>query len=201
MSGELYDRERALRERLNQFLEQDLKLPPNDYYRGMGVKSFLALKSVLGDINNIFTLKVSLAFCEWVANRFELDDGVRQRLMSSVLSTKPNANGYDISIASPIALIAEVKCNVPINEGIVYGSAQRTGIEKDVTSLLQGKRKAAATADDCLKFMVFLDLPEIRSATHHLARTSKICKDKVVFIEDATRFDRHDVVYITYVRI
>jgi len=116
-----------------------------------------------------------------------------------VLQAKPNANGFDVWLGYPIALVGEVKCNVPINKGLIYGAAQRHGIEKDIIALLQGKRKASINPQSCLKFLAFLDRPEIKSANEHLLRVSRICKDKLVFVSEDTALERHDVVYGVYV--
>jgi hypothetical protein len=144
----LYNREVFLRDRLNAFLTRELGLPTADYYGSLSVEALLSLKSVLADINNVFTLKVSLDFVDWLAGCFKLPDEDALRIRESVLATKPSTNGFDIHIPSPIKAVAEVKCNVPINKGNKYGSAQRTGIEKDVTALLQGKPKAKVNPAD-----------------------------------------------------
>jgi len=194
-----YNREESLRERLNAFLSQRFDIPALDYYSRLNTQAFLGLKSVLADINNILTLKVSLAFAEWISARLDLDSEARQALKRIVLRAKPNANGFDVWLGYPIAFVAEVKCNVPINGGSIYGSAQRHGIEKDIAALLQGKSKASINSQSCPKFFAFLDLPEIRNANAHLLRVSKTCKEKLVFVSENTEFDRLDIVYGVYV--
>jgi hypothetical protein len=198
-SSLLYSREKHLRNQLNGFLAHDLGLPEADYYGAMSLDSFMKLKSALSNINNIFTLKVGLAFIEWLADRLNIDEDIKTRLVQSVLGAQPNTNGYDILLSQPIPVIAEVKCNLPINGGTVYGSAQRNGIEKDIVSLLQGKTKAAINCLECLKFMVFLDRQEIRKATEHFGRNLKEHKNKLVFVSEQTTLHRTDVVYIVYV--
>lgn len=194
-----FDREDSLRLRLNAFLSQNFGLPEHDYYASLDTDAFLGLKSVLADINNILTLQVSLAFVEWVAVQLRLDAQAKLELQTMVLKSKPNANGFDVSSGYPIAFVGEVKCNVPINKGSIYGSAQRHGIEKDVTALLQGKRKSFINPQSCLKFLAFLDRPEIRCANEHLLRVSKACKDKLVFVSEGIKLERHDVIYGVYV--
>jgi hypothetical protein len=194
-----YDRESELRERINTFLRERFGLPQNDYYSCLDQKGLAELKAVLGDINSIFTMKVCLHFGEWLSQALGLDAGALSRVRESILSTPPNANGYDIEISEPIALIAEVKCNIPINGGKVYGSAQRNGIIKDIRSLMEGKSKSRAHPDSCLKFLVLLDLPEIRSATQHLVKNMKEHRDAVVFAERGIKPERKDKLYIVYV--
>lgn len=183
-----YDREKKLKDRLNTFLQKHLGLPEEDYYSRLSQKGFGKLKSVLSDINNIFTVKVTLAFVEWLATRFKLSEKDRSMIISEVLSTKPNANGYDLEISDPIQMIAEVKCNIPVH-GKVYGAAQRDGIVKDIRSLICGKSKSTADPQSCLKFMVLLDKRKIHEATRRLVRNMEKHRDRIVFVEPDTRID------------
>ena len=194
-----YDREDALKARLNTFFLERLGLPEGDYYSRLDQEGFGELKSILSDINNIFTVKVTLAFVEWLVMRLGVDEATRLATISEVLSTKPNSNGYDIEISDPIQVIAEVKCNVPINRGNVYGSAQRNGILKDVVSLIQGKNKSTTDPQDYLKFLVLLDKPEIRQATCQLVDNMKEYKDRMVFVKPDTRIVSRENIYVVYV--
>ena len=195
----IYDRESALQKRINAFLHERFGLPQSDYYSRLDQKGLSELKALLSDINNIFTMKVCLHFGEWLSETLALDVEARSNIRESILSNPPNANGYDIEIATPIPVIAEVKCNIPINGGVVYGSAQRNGIIKDIRSLMEGKSKSRARPDTCLKFLVLLDVPEIRSATQHLVKNLKEHQDAVVFAAPGINPDRKDKLYIVYV--
>ncbi|HEX3355391.1 MAG TPA: hypothetical protein VHS31_00320 [Tepidisphaeraceae bacterium] len=199
METDFYNRETFLRERLNTFLARELRLPEADYYANLTDESLLSLKSVLADINNIFTLRVCINFVDWLASRFNFNEIDTQAVRASLLKTKPGANGYDIHIPTPIRAIAEIKCNVPINRGNKYGSNQRDGIKKDVTALLQGKSKARLNLHDYLKFLVLLDRPAIRAATEHFRLGSKLYRDRLIVVSDAIEIDRQDVVYVVYV--
>ena len=201
MNDSIYSREETLRTRLNSFLSLHLSVPERDYYAELKPESFLALKSVLADINNILTLKVSLSFANWVSSCLHLEESTRQELLTSILSAKPNSNGFDIWLGHPIAFVAEVKCNVPINGGKIYGSAQRNGIKKDISALLNGKTKASINPNACLKFLAFLDLPEIRGATDHFLRSDKANIERLVIVTEKTIFNRTDVVYVVYVTL
>jgi hypothetical protein len=194
-----FNREEFLRSRLNAFLSRSFDLPDNDYYARLDIESFLGLKSVLADINNILTLRVSLAFVAWVSARLNLNAQATHELQTTILASKPNANGFDVWLDHPVAFVGEVKCNVPINNGSIYGAQQRHGIEKDMTSLLEGKRKATIDPKSCLKFLAFLDRPEIRQANQHLLGVSRICRGRLVFVADGTELNRNDIVYGVYV--
>lgn len=195
----LYNREEDLRLRLNSFLCENFELPQHDYYGSLSTEAILSLKSVLSNINNILTLRVTLAFVEWVTDRLNLDRSARDELERSVLEAKPNSNGFDVWLGYPVAFVGEVKCNIPVKGGMVYGAQQRNGIEKNVTALLQGKKKASMLTAGCPKFLVFLDLPQVRKANDHLSRTSSICKGKLVEPEDSDELNRTDIVYVVYV--
>ena len=194
-----YDRERQLQEQLNNFLEDELGLPKADYYAHLDLNGFLQLKSILSGINNIFTLKVSLAFAKWVTNHLELNERATNQIISQIIRTKPNANGYDIEVSEPVKLIAEVKCNIPINGGRVYGSAQKNGIQKDIDALLFGKSKSPISPTDYLKFMVFLDLPEIRDATEHFVKNMKNEKERIFLLNNKSIAEDTHKVHVVFV--
>lgn len=197
---EIYNRESHLQNRLNLFLESELGLPSADYYAQLDINGFLGLKSVLSDINNIFTLKVSLAFAEWVTKHLEINAEAERQIITQILETKPNANGYDIEVTEPVKIIAEVKCNIPINGGNVYGSAQKNGIAKDIDALINGKSKSLISPSEYLKFMVFLDMPEIRDATEYFVKNMKNEKERISYLGDDLKAKDTSKVYIAYVR-
>ncbi len=198
-SEQEYNREKTLQERLNSFLATELELPKDDYYSRLSVKGFLGLKAVLSDINNILTMKVALSFIAWVSKSLRLDPKAREEAARIVLEAKPNSNGYDAWLGYPVAYVAEVKCNLPINGGNIYGAAQRKGIEKDLDGLLNGKRKAHIMPQKCLKFFAFIDLPEVRQANKHLASVNEIFKENVLFIPKDAELTRTDIIYGVYV--
>lgn len=196
---DIYNRDKQLKERLNGFLVNKMGLPEYDYYGNMTANDILELKSVLSDINNSFTLKVSLAFVEWLAKLLEYDSVVRSEMQQGIQATKPNANGYDIEITHPEKVIAEVKCNIPINNGAVFGSAQKHSIVKDIDALLKGKSKSKVNPSEFLKFMVFLDRDGIRQATKNLVKNLTGLRDSIRFVEGAEDLTSKDFVYIVFV--
>jgi hypothetical protein len=178
-----YNRDVELRRRINRFVCETFHLPENDYYGEMDLCALLELKSVLSDINNTLTMRLTLGFVDWAAATLQLDQAAHARLRRDVLNTKPSSNGYDISFVHVPPVVAEVKCNVPINGGTRYGAAQKNGIIADIEALLNGKSKAstAPAPTDSLKFMVFLDLPAVRAANSHLiVSNSRISKEFVI---------------------
>ncbi|WP_237133128.1 hypothetical protein [Pseudohongiella sp. O18] len=195
----VYDRERALQERLNSFFHKNFALPDLDYYSRLDRKALAGLKALLGDINNIFTMKICLEFGTWLGEILNLDAKTRGELRDSILQSQPNTNGFDLEIPEPVGVVAEVKCNVPINGGSVYGSAQRNGIVKDIDALMEGKSKSPIDPTNCLKFLVLLDTPEVRAATRHLVKNLKRHKEAVVFIEPGIKPDCRHNLYVVHV--
>ena len=153
---------------------------------------------MLSDINNIFTLKVCLAFAKWLGTSLNLTESETAWIERSILSKKASANGYDVEISVPVPIIGEVKCNVPINQGVVYGSAQQAGIAKDVNALLNGKTRSNIEVHKYLKFLVLLDTPDIRRATEHFFNKSAF-KERVVFVSPGNALTRFDVIYVVFV--
>lgn len=178
-----YRRDIELRRRINRFVCETFYVPEKDYYGEMGLQALLGLKSVLCDINNTLTMRLTLGFVDWATTTLQLDQAAHARLRKDVLTTKPSSNGYDISFVHVPPIVAEVKCNIPINGGTKYGAAQKNGIIADIEALLNGKSKASAAPapTDSLKFMIFLDLPAVRTANAHLiASNSRISKEFVI---------------------
>ena len=194
-----YHREEELRNRLNNFFITYFSLPEDDYYGRLNSEKIISLKMALSDINNLLTMKITISFVNWIKKKLNLSQELEEKIMSEILSTKPSTNGYDIISNEVVKLIAEVKCNIPINAGIRYGSAQRNGITKDFNNLLNGKTKSKFDTSKYLKFMVFMENDCIRSANQHYINLSKEFKEKVIIVDEETLFDRTDCVYLVYI--
>jgi hypothetical protein len=202
-SDAVYRRDEELRRRINSFLCETFHLPADNYFGEMDLSSLLELKSVLSDINNTLTMRLTLGFADWIAQALKMDRAALARLRNDVLSTKPSTNGYDVSFDHSPPIVAEVKCNVPINGGTKYGAAQKNGIIADIEALLNGKSKAssAPAPAQSLKFMVFLDLPAVRAANAHLiASNSRISKEFVILKTEQVPNDPK-VVYGVYANL
>lgn len=196
-----YNRERELQSRLNRFFVGEFALPEADYAGFLGLPSLLNLKSVLSDINNTITLKLALGLADWASEQFKLDDVARNELRRTILKSKPNSNGFDVWLGYPVAFVAEVKCNVPVNGGRKYGARQRQGIVTDINALLNGKRKASMMTSGIPKIMAFLDLPEIRAANEHLLKTDLSLSTKLIFLPPGQIPTNADYVHGVYISI
>ncbi len=94
-----------------------------------------------------------------------------------------------------------MKCNLPINGGRVYGSAQQTGILRDIDALLRGKSKGGKVPEGALRFMVFLDDPAIRDANLRLLRTRPSLADSFKILSEEESPDNPGVVYAVHTRL
>ena len=144
-------------------------------------------------------MKITISFVNWITKKFNLSQESEEKIMNEILSTKPSTNGYDIVSDEIVKLIAEVKCNIPINAGKKYGSAQRNGITKDLNNLLYGKTKSKFDTNEYLKFMVFLENESVRSANQHYTHLSKEFREKLIVVDEKTIFDRKDCVYLIHI--
>lgn len=154
-------RNNTLKNKLNQHLS-NLTGIETDYYSNLKNENILDLKTVLSDIHNLLTLKLTIAAAKWVCEYFKIGDVEFQKIVEKVDATKPNQSGFDILIHEPIKLVGEVKCTSPINNGSKFGVTQRNSILNDIQKLKKGKRELLDTSE-YLKFMFIIDLGD-RSA-------------------------------------
>ncbi len=103
-------------------------------------------------------------------------------------------------MTEPRKIVAEVKCNIPINGGEVYGSAQRDGIARDIENLVNGRSRSSIKSSNYFKFMVFLDKPKIRKATIHFIKNMRDHKELVTVIDKSTKIETTDKVYVAFVK-
>jgi hypothetical protein len=182
-----YSRESVLKKSLNSFFEKNFNLPRHDYYSDLDIRGFLQLKTAIGDINNILTMKLSLAFADWIDGKVNFDSKTKESIKELISTIKPNTNGYDIKSEVSGKLIAEVKCVNPINNSNEYGSSQKNGIIKDIKELFSGKGVESKSNpnyyNNYYKFMVFLDTPEIRLATEQVVKNKHLKNLNVNFFE------------------
>jgi len=182
-----------------------LLLEKKNYYDELNTEDFIKLKSILRNINNIITLKLTLKFIEAITPLFNLSDDDKRAIIDRVQMVSPNANGFDIEIESPMKLVAEVKGNIPVNNGVVFGAAQQREIKKDLCSLKNGKTKSSIRPGDFYKFMVFPDIDTTRKATEKLLNLLKRKSDYSDYsfevISQNTKALKTDKIYITFVGI
>lgn len=197
-----YDREAELKEKFNQFISKKVTGVNEDYYSRLAVEDFEEIKTTLKDIHNIITYKTTVRFIDWVSERFPYVKENYQIYLDQVLGTKPSDNGYDLVVTGEVNIIAEIKCNKPINNGYKFGSAQRNGIVKDIRGLLEGKSKVKTVdSSTAYKFLVIYDFGDYTlKATQHLIKNIETdLKGKVEIFDERTQLT-FDKVYIVFTK-
>ncbi len=196
----MFNREIALKTAFNRTIVGLLGIEEKDYYSKLTTEQMLSLKTALSDINNLITLRLAFSLASWICDRFNISEWERKDILDTIRSSKPNTNGYDIELSAPDT-VAEIKCNIPINAGRVYGSAQRNGLRKDIEGLLAGKSKSSKNPDKSFKFLGLYDIPEVRAATEHFVKYLPANLNQKIVIEppqEKTLDDQH--VYIVFVK-
>lgn len=177
-------RNTELKNKLNKHLS---KLTGNelDFFSKLKNEDILELKTVLSDIHNLLTLKLTIASAIWICDYFKIDDVQRLKIIEKIDATKPNEQGFDIVLNEQIKLVGEVKCTSPINKGSKFGVAQRNSILDDIQKLKKGKRQLPDTSN-FLKFMFVIDLGDRSSEA-----IVDILRKTNIRIETQARLDRN----------
>jgi hypothetical protein len=200
--NQYYDREAELREKFNQFITNKVTGVNDDYYSRLSVGDFEEIKTTLKDIHNIITYKTTVRFISWVSERFPYVKENYQFYLDQVLGTKPNDNGYDLVVSGGVSIIAEIKCNKPINNGFQFGPAQKNGILKDIRGLLEGKSKVKSIdPSEAYKFLVIYDFGEFtyKAAQHLIKNLPADLKGKVELYADHASLT-NDSVYLVFIK-
>src|SRR2546430_1835494 len=98
-----------LKNRINSHLKK-LTGQDIDFFSKLKQNDLIELKTVLADINNVLTFKMTIASGKWLSKYFNFEKNVAKATMASIDKIKPNSKGYDIHITTPFKIIAEVKC-------------------------------------------------------------------------------------------
>ena len=184
----------------NEFINRVAGTNGRDYYAGLSSRDFVELKNVLSNINNIITLRITLAFADWLHDCGIVERQQYATIRADIENTNSNSNGYDVQFSGRVAtargIVAEVKCNIPVKSDR-FGAAQLANLEKDVEGLLHGKTKAKGLdTKEYLKFLVLLDDGErVRTAAENFASTMRKKGHNIDIINKPVNL-RTDTIYI-----
>ena len=160
----------------------------NDFYKHLTFKTLINLKKVLSNINNLITLKTSVAFVDFLCEINKIESEIASNVIKEINKTTANTNGYDIVCKNgSFPFIAEVKCNIPCGKkGEKYGAAQIASIKTDLEGLRNGKKKTLElNLKEYLRFMVVLECDGIDKAIEGLeCEDVKIWNDKLEINKD-----------------
>ena len=183
----IYNRTEALKNNLNDFFYSITK-EKVDYFTNLTNQDLIKLKSALSDVNNVLTLKATIAFTSWMVDFFKLPEEVGERLIEKVNKIKPNTNGFDIEFPEG-KIIAEIKCIIPINGGNYFGSAQKIAILNDAIKLYKGNR----TIKDTSEYYKIIGLVDLGERTD-IAFKDLLTEVKNMSTKDLKTLERHDMI-------
>ena len=195
-----YNRKDDLSSAFNSFWQEALN-SKEDYYSKLTLKEFVLLKKAITNINNIITMLVTEGFVKTLHKDGVISTSQQSEMLEQLFETHANTNGFDVEYsAGQMKIVAEVKCNIPVNE-TSFGAAQENSIMEDVDHLFHSKKKSDLTSEDIqdyYKFMVFLDVENVRVSTQKLIR--KLTKKGLNVTEYTPKTKlQKDIVYFIYI--
>ena len=195
-----YNRKDDLSKAFNDFWRKALS-SKEDYYSKLTLKEFVHLKKAITNINNIITMLVTESFVKTLHKDGVISTPQQSEMLEQLFETHANTNGFDVEYsAGQMKIVAEVKCNIPVNE-TSFGAAQENSIMEDVDHLFHSKKKSDLTSEDVqdyYKFMVFLDVENVRVSTQKLIR--KLTKKGLNVTEYTPKTKlQKDIVYFIYI--
>ena len=195
-----YNRKDDLSGAFNSFWQEALN-SKEDYYSKLSLKEFVNLKKAITNINNIITMLVTESFVKILHKDGVISTSQQSEMLEQLFETHANTNGFDVEYsAGQMKIVAEVKCNIPVNE-TSFGAAQENSIMEDVDHLFHSKKKSDLTSEDIqdyYKFMVFLAVENVRVSTQKLIR--KLTKKGLNVTEYTPKTKlQKDIVYFIYI--
>ena len=194
-----YNRKDDLSKAFNDFWRKALN-SKEDFYSKLALKEFVMLKKAITNINNIVTMLATEGFIHTLRNDGVISSQQDAEMLPQLLATYANTNGFDVEYNKEVKIVAEVKCNIPVNE-TSFGAAQENSIMEDVDHLFHSKKKSDLTSEDIqdyYKFMVFLDVENVRVSTQKLIRKQTKKGLNVTEYTPKTKLQK-DIVYFIYI--
>lgn len=150
----VYERENFLKLQFNEVWSSILK-EKKDYYSYMDEHSLDLLKNAVTNLKDINTLKTTLAYINNLKNIFDITDKEVNAIEESVRTAPPHYEGYDVEHKGVINIVAEIKCNMPVNNSNKFETVQINEIKRDLEYLIKGKEKSRIkNIDGFYKFLV-----------------------------------------------
>lgn len=195
-----YNRKDDLSSAFNDFWRKALN-SNEDYYSQLTLKEFVNLKKAITNINNIITMLVTESFVKTLHKDGVISTPQQSEMLEQLFETHANTNGFDVEYsAGQMKIVAEVKCNIPVNENS-FGAAQEKSIMEDVDHLFHSKKKSDLTPkaiQEYYKFMVFLDVENVRVAAQKLIQKLTKKGYQIAEYTPKTKLQK-DIVYFIYI--
>ena len=194
-----YNRKDDLSKAFNDFWQKALN-SKEDFYSKLTLQEFVMLKKAITNINNIVTMLATEGFIHTLQNDGVISSQQEAEMLQQLLATHANTNGFDVEYNKEVKIVAEVKCNIPVNEKS-FGAAQESSIMDDVEHLFNSKKKSDLTQKaikDYYKFMVFLEEENVRPSAQKLIK--KLTNKGFLVKEYAPQMTlQKDTVYFIYI--
>ena len=193
---QIIKREAELKDKFNEFFKNH---QIENLYNQLSVEEMIELKKIISCINNIITLRATIAFVEKLHQDRFISDKEKKDIVEEVNGQHANTNGFDVHYDknNDRKIIAEVKCNIPVDK-TSFGPAQKDGIAKDIKNLFEGKKKAnIKDISTFYKFMVILDCSEnVRDCMQKIIDK----KDHIKVYDSPNNLDK-DNVFVVYIKL
>jgi len=194
------DRQKELENQFNGFFSKHNIL---DLYGQLSVRELIELKRIFSCINNLITLRATIAFVKQLRKDNFISQAVYDNILNDINKQHANANGFDVKYEGEQGkkIIAEVKCNIPVDK-TSFGPAQKEGIIKDIQYLQNGKSKAKINnTAQYYKFMVILDCDEnVKECMRKIIDKQNMVKELVKEYTTPNDLDKEHV-FVMYVTI
>ena len=179
-TSKTYNRTINLLDKYTQFIKS---ITTKDIENNLTLDKLIELKSILSDINNIMTLISTRSIATKISDILSFKNEDRKRVFNVIDNQKPNTNGFDIRIDSPVKILVEVKCNSLIHNK-KFGAAQINAILEDARKLrLESSRhiKASKSIQDTKDYIKIIAIVNFgnrsdEDLTSQLLRETK-CKE------------------------
>ena len=151
-TSKTYNRTINLLDKYTKFIKS---IDTEDIGNNLTLDKLIELKSILSDINNIMTLISTRSIATKLSDILSFKNEDRERIFNDIDKQKPNTNGFDIRIDSPVKILVEVKCNSLIRNK-KFGAAQiivnfGNRSDKDLTSQLLRETKCKESTNSARK--------------------------------------------------
>lgn len=194
---DVYERENFLKLQFNEVWSSILK-EKKDYYSYMDEHSLDLLKNAVTNLKDINRLKTTLSFISRIGDIFNVGAREVSAIEEIVRTTPPHYGGYDIEYKGAINILAEIKCNMPINNSNKFEPVQISELKSELENLILGKEKSKVKdIENYCRFLVIKKHGKnIRYAVEELIKELPIEISKFLLVYREGMIISKDYVYI-----
>lgn len=194
---DVYERENFLKLQFNEVWSSILK-EKKDYYSYMDEHSLDLLKNAVTNLKDINRLKTTLAFISRIGDIFNVGSREVNAIEEIVRTTPPHYGGYDIEYKGAISILAEIKCNMPINNSNKFEPVQIRELKSELENLIFGKdeSKVKDIENYCRFLVIKKHGKNLRYAVEELIKELPIDIAKFLLVYREGMIISKDYVYI-----